>query len=156
MSITAAEIMSSPVISVTPETGVAEIAELLSSKRISAVPVCKPDGTLAGIVTEADLLRPFRESARQRRNWWLTVIAEGEELSQDFLDYARRDNHAAADLMARHVVTAEEAATLPELAEQMIRHGIKRLPIVRKGQVVGIVARSDMVRAIARAPAMLV
>ncbi|MDR3534050.1 MAG: CBS domain-containing protein [Rhodopila sp.] len=156
MSITAAEIMSSPAITVAPQASIAEIASLLASKHFSAVPVCHPDHTLAGIVSEGDILKPFRESVRARRDWWLGVIAEGEELPQDFLDYLRRDMRTAADVMVHHVFTTEEHATLPQLAELLIKHGVKRLPVLRDGKVVGIVSRADLVAAIARTPAMLV
>lgn len=156
MSITAADVMTSPAIVVAPETSVADIAALLSAKRISAVPVCGADGTLAGVISEGDILRPFREFARQKRDWWLGVLAEGEDLPEVFLDYIRRDNRTATDLMVRHVITADEQATLPEMAELMTKHGVKRVPILRKGHVVGIVSRADLVAAIARAPAMLV
>jgi CBS domain-containing protein len=156
MSITAANIMTAPAIVVRPETNMAEIASLLASKRFSAVPVCHPDNTLAGIVSESDILRPFRESVRARRDWWLGVIADGEELPQDFLDYLRRDTRTAADVMVPHVITAEEHTTLPQLAELMLNHGIKRLPVLRDGKVIGIVSRADLVAAIARTPAMLV
>jgi CBS domain-containing protein len=156
MSITAADIMTSPAVFVTPQTNMAEIASLLASKHYSAVPVCHPDGTLAGIVSEGDILKPFRESVRARRDWWLGVIAEGEELPQDFLDYIRRDTRTAADVMVRQVFTAEEDTTLPELAEVMINHGVKRLPVLRDGKVAGIVSRADLIAAIARSPAMLV
>ena len=156
MTITAADIMKSPVISVWPETNMAEIASLLASKSLSAVPVCNRDNTLAGIVSEADILRPFRETVRAKRDWWLGTIAEGEELSQDFLDYIRQDTRSAADVMARHVFTAEEQTTLPQLAEIMSQHAVKRVPILRAGKLVGIVSRADIVAAIARSPAMLV
>jgi CBS domain-containing protein len=156
MAITAADIMTSPAISVGPETNMAEIASLLASRHFSAVPVCHTDQTLAGIVSESDILKPFRESARAKRDWWLGVIAEGEELPQDFLDYIRRDTRTAADVMIRQVYTAQETTTLPELAEIMIKHGIKRLPILRDGKLIGIVSRADLVAAIARSPAMLV
>lgn len=156
MAITAAEIMSSPATFVTPETNMAEIASLLASKHYSAVPVCHPDRTLAGIVSESDILKPFRELVRAKRDWWLGVIAEGEELPQDFLDYIRRDTRTAADVMVRHVFTAQEDTTLPELAELMIKNGIKRLPVLREGKVVGVVSRADLVAAIAGSPAMLV
>ena len=156
MATIAADIMSSPVTFVTPETNMAEIASLLASKHFSAVPVCRPDRTLAGIVSENDILKPFRESVRARRDWWLGVIAEGEELPQDFLDYIRRDTRTAEDVMVRQVFSAEPDTTLPELAESMIKHGVKRLPILRDGKVVGIVSRADLVAAIARSPAMLV
>jgi CBS domain-containing protein len=156
MSITAADIMTRPATVVRPETNMAEIASLLASKGFSAVPVCHPDNTLVGIVSESDILRPFRESVRARRDWWLGVIAEGEELPQDFLDYLRRDTRTAADVMVSKVYTAEEQTTLPQLAELMLNHGIKRLPVLRDGKVVGIVSRADLVGAIVRTPAMLV
>ncbi|MEA2736799.1 MAG: hypothetical protein QOH05_106 [Acetobacteraceae bacterium] len=156
MSITAADVMTAPAVVVRPETSMAEIASLLATRHFSAVPVCHPDNTLAGIVSESDILRPFRESVRARRDWWLGVIAEGEELPQDFLDYLRRDTRTAADVMVRHVHSAEEHTTLPELAEMMLNHGIKRLPVLRDGKVVGVVSRADLVGAIARTPAMLV
>jgi CBS domain-containing protein len=156
MTMTAAEIMTSPVITVAPDASVADIVAVLASKHISAVPVCGPEGTLAGIVTEGDILKPLRESIRQRRDWWLGMLAEGEELPQALLDYMRRDTRTAADIMARHVITADRATTLPGLAEQMIAHGIKRIPIIGNGRVVGIVSRADMITALARAPAMLV
>lgn len=156
MSLTAVDIMTSPVITVAPRTGMAEIVTLLARHHLSAVPVCNPDHTLAGIVSESDVLMPFRESVRARREWWLGMFAEGEELPEDFLNYVRRDSRTAADVMVRRVYTAPESATLPELAELMVRHGIKRLPIVRQDKLVGIVSRSDLVAAIAANPAMLV
>ena len=156
MPATAADIMTSPVVTVLPQASLAQIAELLNAKHISAVPVCDADGRLAGIVSEEDVLRPFRASVGQRRDWWLTLLAEGERLGQEFLDYIRADGRSAAEVMVRDVRTAGEQTALPELAEMMIQHGVKRIPIVKDGRVVGIVARSDLVRAIADAPAMLV
>ena len=156
MATTAADVMTSPVISAAPESNMAEIAALLSSKHISAVPICTPDGGLVGMVSESDILRPFRESVRQRRDWWLGMLADGEELSQEFLDYLRQDTRTAADVMVRHVITADEQFTLPQLAELMVGRGIKRVPIMRAGQLVGIVSRADLIAAIARTPAMLV
>jgi CBS domain-containing protein len=153
---TAADIMTQPVISVPPEAGIAEIADLLSRHSISAVPVCRADGTLVGLVSEGDILRPFRESVRRRAEWWLGLMAAGEELSQDFLDSIRPDNRTAREMMVQHVVVAEETTTLPQLAELMVKHRIKRLPVLREGRVVGIVSRSDLIRAVSRAPAMLI
>jgi CBS domain-containing protein len=156
MFVTAADIMTAPAIVVRPETNMAEIASLLASKHFSAVPVCQSDNTLVGIVSEGDILKPFRESVRARRDWWLGVMAEGEELPQDFLDYLRRDTRTAADVMVRQVFTATEDTLLPQLAELMLSHAIKRLPVVRDGKVVGIVSRADLVAAIVRTPAMTV
>lgn len=156
MAATAAEVMTAPAVVVLPEADVREIARLLTDRQISAVPVCKPDGSLVGIVSEGDILRPFRESTRRRRDWWLGAVAAGEELPQSFLDSMRNDTRTAAEMMARRVVTANEDATLPMLAELMVTNGVKRLPILRDGRVVGIVSRADVIAALARTPAMLV
>jgi CBS domain-containing protein len=156
MPITAADIMTAPAVVVSPETNMAEIASLLASRHVSAVPVCRADNTLLGIVSESDILKPFRESVRARRDWWLGAIAEGEALPQDFLDYLRQDIRTAGEVMVRNVHTAAEDTSLPELAEVMINHAVKRLPVLRDGKVVGVVSRADLVAAIARSPGMLV
>ncbi|HKM64050.1 MAG TPA: CBS domain-containing protein [Acidisphaera sp.] len=155
-TVTAGEMMTSPVVTVEPETSIAQVAKVLADKHISAVVVCKHDGTLAGMLSEGDILHPFRESMRQKRDWWLGVMSEGENLSQEFLDYVRVDTRSAADLMVRHVVTATEDATLPELAELICKHRVRRIPILRDGRVVGIVSRGDLIRALAGAPGMLI
>jgi CBS domain-containing protein len=152
MTITAADIMTKPAITVSPRATIAEIASVLAARGISAVPVCAADGTLLGIISEADILKPFRASARARRDWWLGVLAEGEDLPHDFLDYLRQDTRRASDVMAHPVVTAPEQTTLPHLAELLVKHNVRRLPIERDGKVVGIVSRADMVRAIAADP----
>jgi predicted transcriptional regulator len=86
MSISAAEIMTAPAIVVGRNTSLADIAGLLTIRKISAVPVCGPDQTLLGIVSEADILKPFRESIRDKRDWWLGALAQGEDLPPAFLD----------------------------------------------------------------------
>lgn len=154
MSISAAEIMTTPAIVVARDTGLADIASLLASRKISAVPVCDAAGNLLGIVSEADILKPFRESIREKRDWWLGAIAEGEDLPPAFLDYIRQDRRTAADVMVSPVVTAETQTTLPRLAELMIRFGINRLPVLDDGRVVGIVSRSDLIRSVAGAASL--
>ncbi|MGH7068734.1 MAG: CBS domain-containing protein [Terracidiphilus sp.] len=156
MAVTAADVMTVPAVVILPEADVREIARLLTDRQISAVPVCKPDGALVGIVSEGDILRPFRESTRQRRDWWLGAVAAGEALPQSFLDSMRNDTRTAAEMMTRRVVTANEDTTLPMLAELMVTNGVKRVPILRDGRVVGIVSRADVIAALARTPAMLV
>ena len=156
MTLTAAELMTAPVVTAHPEASLAEVAKILVGKKITAIPICNPDGTLAGVISEADVVRPFRESLLRKRQHWLELLANGEDLSQDFLDYLRQDTKPARDMMTKHVVTASKDATLPELAELMISHGVKRIPIVDSGKVIGIVSRSDLLRAISKQPALMV
>jgi CBS domain-containing protein len=66
------------------------------------------------------------------------------------VDYVRLDRHEVGDLMTRPVIAATDTASVTELAEQMVTHRIKRVPIVRDGKLIGIVSRADVIRAIAQ------
>jgi CBS domain-containing protein len=58
--------------------------------------------------------------------------------------------------MVTPVITAGPEATVPDLADLMVTHHIKRLPILRDGKLIGIVSRADLVRALARNPGAIV
>jgi CBS domain-containing protein len=148
----ASSIMTRDVVTARPTDTVAHVARLLSDHKISAVPICDDAGALLGMASEGDLMRPFVDSTLKRRAWWLTLLADGTDLAPEFLEYVRLDRHHVGDLMTTPVITAQESASVTELAEKMIEHRIKRVPIVRNGKLVGIVSRADVIRAIARSP----
>ena len=148
----AASIMTRDVVTARPNDSVGKVAKLLSEHEISAVPVCDDDGSLLGMLSEGDLMRPFGQKNALRRDWWLTLLSEGTDLAPAFLDYVRLDNRRARDLMVTPVITATGEASVPELADLLAHHRVKRLPIVREGKLVGIVSRADIVRALAESP----
>jgi CBS domain-containing protein len=146
MALKASDIMTRQVVTVGPEDIVKDIAAVLSGHDISAVPVCDEAGRMIGIVSEGDLMKPFGSANMLKRAWWLDLLAEGDDLAPDFLDYIKMDHRRARDLMTSPVVTASEDTLVSELADLMTDHRIKRLPIVRAGKLVGVVSRSDIVR----------
>ncbi len=152
MSLVAADIMTKKVVSARPGDTVAQVARLLSDHQISAVPICDAQGALLGMLSEGDLMRPFGQKNALKRDWWLNLLAEGTDLAPAFLEHIRFDNRCARDLMVSPVISAPDDAGLPVLAELMTRHRIKRLPILHGGKLVGIVSRSDIVRALAYQP----
>jgi CBS domain-containing protein len=152
----AASIMSRGVITAHPTDTVARVARILAEHAISAVPVCDDNGALLGMISEGDLMRPFVDTSVNRRAWWLMLLADGNDLAPEFLDYVRVDRHQIGDLMTKPVITATETAHVTELAEQMVRNRIKRVSIVREGKLVGIVSRADVIRAIAQSPGAVV
>jgi len=152
----ASSIMTRNVVTARPTDTVAQVARLLSDNAISAVPICDDAGTVLGIASEGDLMRPFIDANVKRRAWWLTLLADGTDLAPEFLEYVRLDRHQVGDLMTTQVITAPETAAVTQLAEQMVRHRIKRVPIVRDGKLIGIVSRADVIRAIARSPESVV
>ena len=145
----AREIMTADVVSVAPETSTREVARLLVARGISAVPVVDATGSPIGMISEGDLISRNDSDRRARRDWWLTLLAEGEELHPDFLATLRDSVQPVRDVMSSPVVTVGEDTELSDIARLLVSHRIKRVPVVRDGRVVGIVSRADLVRALA-------
>lgn len=145
----ARDIMTTDVASVGPETLTRAVAALLCARGISAVPVLDKAGSLVGMVSEGDLIGRSDIDWHARRDWWLTLLAEGEDLNSDFLASLRKPTQPVRNVMSSPVIFVGEDAELPEIAKLLIDRNIKRVPVVREGHVVGIVSRADLVRAMA-------
>ena len=151
MALIASDIMTRDVVTIAPDASVKDIAAKLSEHEISAVPVCDEAGHVVGIVSEGDLMKPFGSENMLRRAWWLDLLAEGDELAPEFLNYVKMDRRHARDLMSSPVLTAAEDTPVSDLADVMTDNRVKRLPILRAGKLVGVVSRSDVVRTLADA-----
>jgi CBS domain-containing protein len=145
----AADVMVSPVITIRPDAAVRDAARLMLDHGISGVPVVDAEGNLAGIVSEGDLIRRAEIDTQTRRSWWLDLLTSRDRLADEF---TKAHALKVADLMTRDVVTASEDASLADIATLLERHGIKRVPIMRDGKVIGIVSRANLLRALASAP----
>ena len=144
---TAGEIMTTEIVSVPVGTSVRDVALLLLEKRISAVPVLAADGQLAGMVSEGDLLGRNDADRLARRDWWLTMLKDAQSPPPEPLDLLVA--RSVEEVMRAPVMTIEARAPLHEVAEMLRAYDIKRLPVMRAGRMVGIVSRSDLVRAMA-------
>ncbi|MCB1495701.1 MAG: CBS domain-containing protein [Bauldia sp.] len=149
----AKDLMTTDVVSVSPDTPVREIARILVQHGVSAMPVVDEKGVPIGIVSESDLLRPAElDEGRGHRDWWLTILAKGEELSDDFLATLRQPRSIARDIMTSPVVTVAESTGADEIARLMHTLHIKRVPVIRAERIVGIVSRGDMLKALSSKP----
>jgi len=143
----ARDIMTSPVITVAPETTVREVAALLYERRIGALPVVQ-GGRLLGIVSESDLLRRHEigtERFERAGSWWLRLFGADGSLH----DYVRSRARCARDVMTPEVATVVPDASLAEVAQLLDGRGIGRVPVVEGGRLVGIVSRANLVQALA-------
>jgi len=142
----AADVMVSNVITVTPETSVREVADVLLANRISAVPVVGKNGELVGIVSEGDLIRRAETGTERRRSWWLELLTGATPLAAEYVkSHARK----VADIMTHRVITAAPDTPLRTIAELLEKNSIKRVPIVKNRKVIGIVSRANLVQALA-------
>jgi CBS domain-containing protein len=147
----AADVMVSNVISVGSQASVQEVAEVLLANRISGVPVIGPQGELAGIVSEGDLMRRPEAGTERRHSWWLDLLTSSQGLASD---YIKSHSRKVVDVMTRRVITATPDTPVREIATLLEKHGIKRVPIVADGKVVGIVSRANLLQALASAKNM--
>ena len=138
------DIMTTNVVTVRPDTSIQAIAETLLKRGISAVPVVDEAGEVIGMVSEGDLLR-FSDADREaRRDWWLTLLAEGETLNPDYLAHLNTRRRNARDIMSAPVVTVTGHTEVSEIGKLLATHRIKRVPVLRDGHIVGIVSRADL------------
>jgi CBS domain-containing protein len=134
--------MNPDVVTVGPRTPLKEVARLLVTRRISGVPVLDDDGTVLGVVSEADIL--VKERGRPGGSLFERVLDLGTASEK----YGARD---AADAMTTPAVTIRPTRSVSEAAALMLERGVNRLPVVDPhGKLVGIVTRADLVRAFVR------
>lgn len=142
----ARDVMVSPVITVSPRASVRDVAKLFLKHEISAVPVVDEQDKLVGIVSEGDLLHRVENDTETRRSSWLRFFTQDQVLAAE---YVKSHSRKVADVMTTRVVFAAPDASLADIAMLMERNSIKRVPIVDKGQLVGIVSRANLIQAIA-------
>lgn len=139
----AAEIMTPNVITVTPQTEVQEIVELMIKNRISALPVVDGENRVIGMVSEGDLMRRVENQTDRRDSWWLTALFSA---SNDADSYIKSRGRRAEDVMTRDVLTITEDTPLYKIAQLLEKNHIKRVPVVSNGKLVGIVSRSNLLQ----------
>ena len=147
----AKDIMTRSVVSVAPETPVAEIARELIERGVSAVPVVEGTGEIVGIVSEGDLMRRSETGTDRRPSWWLRLLTLPENQMRD---YVKSHGLRAEDVMTRDVVTVTEETPVNEIADLLEGRRIKRVPVVRDGKPVGIVSRANLISGLASAGEM--
>jgi len=140
------DVMTMLVVTVQPDTSIHEAAQKLARNRISGAPVVT-DGKVVGVISEADLVRASLPPAPVDRGLsildMLSIVGRGRAMP--------RHRVIAADVMSSNVIQVPVGTSIWKAAELMDRRGVKRLPVVDdKEHLIGIVSRSDLVRALAR------
>ena len=142
------DVMTSPVHTVGPDATLKEVAVLLGDHGISGLPVVDDDGALVGIVSKADIL--MKESAVTGERGGLIGLLRG---GADPLLLHKVEARTAGEAMTSPVLSIEPGRSIAAAAALMLDSRINRLPVVKQGQLLGIVSRSDLVRAFTRSDA---
>jgi CBS domain-containing protein len=140
------QIMTRPVITVTPETTMVEAANTMLQKHVSGLPVVDAAGKLVGIISAGDFLRRSEIGTQRRRGRWLKLILGPGKAATDFVhEHGRK----IAEIMTKSPLTITEDTPLEEIVELMEKNNVKRLPVMRGDKIVGIVSRANLLQAVA-------
>jgi CBS domain-containing protein len=150
----AIDVMTPAVVVATPEMTVQAAAKLLADRHISGMPVVDAGGQVLGMIREGDLLHRTEigtdaAAEGQRRSWWLDLLASTRELAST---YVKEHARTVRDVMSDKVVSVAEGTPLVEIANLLERRRIKCVPVMRDEKLIGIVSRSNLIRALASVP----
>ena len=139
--------MTSPVITIEPDTLIRDVATLLLERGISGLPVVEGDHVV-GIVSEGDLLRRHEidtDRKGTRGSWWMRLF----QAQPGAAEYVKSHAVRAADVMSRPVISVSETAEVSDIAILLGRRNINRVPVLRGERLAGIVTRTNLVQALA-------
>jgi len=142
----AVDVMVRDVVTVRPDTNVAEAIKLLTEHDVSALPVLDEEGNLVGMLSEADLIHRAEIGTEKQRPWWQEAVTGASTLAEEF---AKSHGKRVGEIMTPGVFAVTEETPISEIAALLERKRIKRVPVVKDGKLVGIVSRSNLIQALA-------
>jgi CBS domain-containing protein len=140
------DVMTSPVISVEPDVPVLQAVRIMLQRHISGLPVVGKDGRLVGMVTEGDFLRRAETGTQRRRPRWLEFLIGPGRLADE---YTHSHGRKVDEIMTAEPLSVTEDTPLEEVVKVMEKRHIKRLPVLRGNELVGIVSRANLLHALA-------
>jgi len=140
------QIMTRRLITVVAGTSIIDAANIMLKNHVSGLPVVDRTGKLVGIVSQGDFIRRAEIGTQRKRARWLKVLLGPGTVASDFVHERGRK---VEEIMTLAPYTVTEDATLEEVVQLMEQHNVKRLPVMRADQLVGIVTRSNLLQAVA-------
>lgn len=142
----AKDVMTRSVVSVEPSATVLQAVRLMLQKQIGGLPVMDTSGRLVGIVTEGDFLRRVETGTQRRRPRWIEFLLGPGHLADE---YTHTHGRKVEEVMTTEPLSVTEDTPLEEVVKTMEERQIKRVPVVRGQEVVGIVSRANLFHALA-------
>lgn len=140
------QIMTRPVVTISPDASILDAANLMLQRHVSGLPVVDAAGKLVGVVSEGDFIRRSEIGTQRRRSRFLKLILGPGRAASDFV---QEHGCKVSEIMTAEPVTVTEDTPLPTIVALMEKNELKRLPVMRDGRVVGIVSRANLLQAVA-------
>ncbi|HAD04370.1 MAG: hypothetical protein A2091_09805 [Desulfuromonadales bacterium GWD2_61_12] len=148
--LTAQEIMTRQVHTVTPETAVEELAQTFLRTGVSALPVIDGAGKLIGVVTETDLIeqnKPLHIPTVIALFDWVLYLESEKEFQAEV---SRISARKVGEICSRELVTCAPDTSVGDIARLMSEKKVHLVPVVDGERLVGVVARLDLIRTMGR------
>ncbi len=142
----AREIMTDRVITVTPETKVSELARILATENIGGAPVVDGEGRLLGVVTESDLIDQTKKVHIPTVVAILDSLIFLERPDRMEKDIRKIAGTVVGDIYTPNPVTVSEETPLDEIATIMAKKHVHTLPVMRGGELVGVIGKGDIIK----------
>jgi CBS domain-containing protein len=136
------DFMTRRVVTITPDTTLLAAAKLMLEHRVGGLPVLDASGRIIGVFSESDLLRQEGEDGSP----WLQMMVgqQGKPAEAPQLE-----SRKVEDIMTRKLITIAPSASIADACRLLHEHQLRRLPVVEGDKLVGVIARADLVRAVA-------
>lgn len=140
----AQDVMTREVISIDPDSTVLQAARLMLQHHISGLPVIDKHGDLVGVLSEGDFLRRRETRTEHKRSRWLEFLMGPGRMAAE---YSHSHGNKVSEVMSTDVHSVEQDTAVEDIVDLMERKRIKRVPVLCGGQLVGIITRSNLMRA---------
>ena len=144
--LTAKDIMTTKVITVTTETSVRDLADILWKNRISGAPVLDSNNELVSVVTESDLIDQNKKVHIPKMISILDSVLFLEKPGKMKEDIQKMTGATVRDIMAKELVSVTADTPLDEIATIMAEKKVHTLPVVAGKKLIGVIGKSDIIR----------
>lgn len=136
------DVMTTEIVNISPDNSVRQAARVMLDNHVSGLPVVDDQGHLVGLISEGDLIRRTELGGA-------APMVDAAVAAEDRANaYLKRSSWRVGDAMTANPVTIDENLSVARAAALMQELGIKRIPVLRDGALVGIVSRADLLQAI--------
>jgi CBS domain-containing protein len=148
----ARDIMTTEVLTVSPETSIADLSKTLENRQIGGVPVVDQDGRLVGVITQSDLVERARELEMPPAINILDLHIYLQIPSHLIQRVEKMLGTTVGDCMTSNPVTVAPDTPVSQIAALMAKQKVHTIPVLKAGKIVGVIGKMDLVRAMAREP----
>lgn len=146
--LTAKDIMSTSIITVSPDTDVARAAKLLLENHINGIPVVEPSGQVVGILCQSDLIAQQKKISLPSLFTLLDGFISLTSTKSLEKEFTKISAIKVSEAMTADPVTVSPNTTIEEIATLMVNRGFHTLPVVEDNVLVGVIGKEDVLKTI--------